>query len=119
MRIFKCNKIVLYVSTFSLVLFFTFYSCRRNKDCTVVVRVMDISTEGPILGANVSIHPTTQSKPTMKGQTGITDAAGSASFVFKLPAILQVDVTASGHTAGTALVKLEEGKTVSKTIKLQ
>ena len=118
MQISKYNKIViLSISIFSVMFFSVFYSCKRNKECTAIIRVLDISNDGPIVGADVSIHPPAQSKPTMPGQTGLTDAAGAASFKFKLPAILQVDVK-SGSKTGTATVKLEEGKTVSKTIKI-
>lgn len=120
-------KILFSCVFFFTTLFFVLSSCKRNKDCDVVINVTDGSTGGPVFGATVHMYippnspPPTNGNLTIQDQTGSTDASGSVSFTFKLPAILQADVTpiaTSTLTAGTALVKLEEGKQVSKTIKL-
>lgn len=105
-------------------------SCKKNKDCDVTITVQDGtgSLAVPVAYATVHLYPPPSSPPPQgsnnlegQDQTGITDGAGSVSFTFKLPAILQADVTppiTSTLNPGSALVKLEEGKEVSKTIKL-
>ena len=98
-------------------------SCHRNKDCDVVINVVNGTTNAPVLGATVHMYIPPNAPPgsnlQMQDQTGVTDGSGSVSFTFKLPAILQADVTPpSPFAAATALVKLEEGKQVSKTIKV-
>lgn len=99
-------------------------SCKRNKDCDVVINVVDGATNAPVPGASVHLYIPPSSPPgpnlQQQDQTGVTDGAGSVSFTFKLPAILQADVTVAGPPAmaGSGLVKLEEGKQVSKTIKV-
>ena len=93
-------------------------SCKRNKECDAVVNVVDDSSGNPIAGATVHIYPPpTSSNLAIQDQTQATDGSGSVTFHFKLPAILQADVTNIGRGAGTGLVKLEEGKQVSKTVK--
>jgi len=99
-------------------------SCKRNKECTVVITVADgINNSSPVYGATVHMYPPPSQSPTLdiQEQTGITDASGNVTMTFKLPAILQADVTppsSSTLNTGGALVKLEEGKSVSKTIKI-
>jgi len=98
-------------------------SCKRNKDCDVVITIIDGTNDAPVYGATVHMFPPPSQKPPLdiQDQTSITDASGMATFTFKLPAILQADVTPpTTYTlnSGGALVKLEEGKQVSKTIKL-
>ena len=97
-------------------------SCHRNKDCDVVINVIDGVSQAPVFGATVHMYPPpTSANLQPQDQTGVTDATGTVTFTFKLPAILQTDVTppsTAGLNSGGALVKLEEGKQVSKTIKL-
>ena len=93
-------------------------SCKRNKECDAVINVVDDSTGNPIAGAIVHMYPPpTSANLNIQDQTNATDGSGTATFHFKLPAILQADVTNIGKGPGGALVKLEEGKQVSKTIK--
>ncbi len=122
----RYSKILLSLALFFTALFFVLSSCKRNKDCDLVINVTD-GNGLPVFGATVHMYippnapPPTNGNLTIQDQTGSTDASGSVSFTFKLPAILQADVTpilTSTLTPGTALVKLEEGKQVSKTIKL-
>jgi hypothetical protein len=99
-------------------------SCHRNKDCDLVLTVLDGTTNGPVVGASVHIYPnqtsTTNSSLQIQDQTATTDASGVATFTFKLPAILSADVTPPSPYAppATTLVKLEEGRSVSKSIKV-
>lgn len=88
-----------------------------------MMTVVDGANSAPIYGATVHMYPPPSQSPTLdiQEQTGITDAAGTVSFTFKLPAILQADATPPSTyslNTGGALVKLEEGKSVSKTIKV-
>lgn len=60
---------------------------------------------------------------------GVTDAGGMVSFLFKLPAIYDITATTTavgtGSSAttstlvGAGIIKLEEGKTVEKTVTLK
>lgn len=90
----------------------------------MVITVIDGATSAPIGGCVVNLHPNQGTNNLqIQDQTGTTDAAGIVSFTFKLPAILQADVSSipapfSCTTSCSALVKLEEGKSVSKTIKV-
>ena len=93
-------------------------SCHRNKVCYAVINVIDDSTGAPVAGAVVHMYPPpTSANLAIQDQTQSTDGSGSVSFTFKLPAILRADVTGNFKGNGTSLVKLEEGKQVSKTIK--
>ena len=49
---------------------------------------------------------------------GVTDKDGKVSFIFKLPAIFDINASV-GITSTTALIKLEEGKTTEKTVELK
>ncbi len=112
----------LILSALSLALVFVFSSsCRRNKDCDLVVTVVDAGTNGPIVGALIEIAPNqTSSNGNLQSQiqTANTDNAGVATFTFKLPAILSATVTNTGsvNAPNPTLIKLEEGRSVSKKI---
>ena len=119
----KFHKILLPLFFIVAFAFIFSSSCKKNKDCDAVITVLNGTTGARIYGATVHMYPPPSQNPTldMQNQTGITDAAGTVSFTFKLPAILQADGTAPSSynlKVGGALVKLEEGKSVSKTIKL-
>lgn len=107
---------------FALLLAFVFSSCRRNKDCDVVINIQDGVSNSPVSGAIVSVHPKSTTGGTLQTQTqtSTTDAGGTVTFTFELPAILEVDVAPpSPYTApSSTLIKLEEGRSVNKTIKV-
>lgn len=111
------------ISFFSLLFYSS--SCKKNKDCKATITVTDASTGAPVLNVAVTMAPS-QSAPqgnlTIQTQTGTTDGSGSVSFTFTLPAILEASVTPPAPyttcTTCPALVKLEEGKTVTKSIKV-
>jgi hypothetical protein len=53
---------------------------------------------------------------------GNTDSDGQVSFVFKLPAIYDIKATLAAGTrtmTGVGIIKLEEGKTVEKTVQMK
>jgi hypothetical protein len=107
-----------FIFLFSLTFLLT-SSCHRNQDCTAVINVIDDSTSAPVAGATVHMYPPPSSANlSIQDQTSTTDGSGSVSFTFKLPAILQADVKGGIKGNGSALVKTEAGKQVSKTIKV-
>lgn len=122
----KRNSARISFSSFALlfVLVFIFSSsCKRNKDCDLVLTIQDGTTNGPVVGATVEIAPNqTGANGTLQiqVQSATTDGSGVATFTFKLPAILSATVTPpSPYTApAPVLVKLEEGRSVSKAIKV-
>lgn len=121
-RINTHNPLVSFALLFAVVFIFS-SSCRRNKDCDLVLTVVDGSTNGPVVGAQVDIAPNqTGANGTLQiqVQSSTTDAAGVATFTFKLPAILSATVTPPSPylVPAPTLVKLEEGRSVSKSIKV-
>ena len=122
------NSLLCSALVFSFVFKFV-SSCQRNKDCSLIVTILDGTTSGPVVGASVHVAPS-QSGPSgnlqIQDQTMTTDASGVAKFTFKLPAMLNADVTPPAPYTGcpapnpkcTTLIKLEEGKSVSKSIKV-
>ncbi len=97
-------------------------SCEKKTDCKLTVKVADSAGMG-IAGAAVKVYANVK---TATGSTveadlradGVTDGSGNAAFTFKLPAILDVKATAKGKT-GVGIVKLEEGKSVDKTVTIK
>ena len=121
-RINTLNPLSSFALLFAVVFIFS-SSCRRNKDCDLVLSVLDGSTNGPVVGAKVEIAPNqTGANGTLQiqVQSATTDAAGVATFTFKLPAILSATVTPPSPylVPAPTLVKLEEGRSVSKSIKV-
>jgi hypothetical protein len=105
----------------TLMLVSTNYSCKKkDTTCTAVIKV--VRQNGAIVsGAKVKMtsnEALSQSLPLADylPDTKLTDATGLATFEFKLPAILDVEVTHVAYGSGADLIKLEEGETVEKTI---
>jgi hypothetical protein len=105
----------------TLLLVNTNYSCKKkDTTCTAVIKV--VRQNGAVVsGAKVKItsnEALSQSMPLADylPDTKISDATGFATFEFKLPAILDVEVTHVAYGTGADLIKLEEGETVEKTI---
>jgi len=97
-------------------------SCRRNKDCDLIIHVQNGNTGGPVVGATVWVHPkaSTGGNLTIQDQSSTTDNAGVATFTFELPALLDADISNVSPLSNPppTACKLEEGKSVSKTIKV-
>ncbi len=94
----------------------TLSSCRKNKDCTAIITVID--TAGAVLNnASVRLYYDPNNGKGFVESTQATDASGKTTFVFKLQAIFDTDITYGGKTAKKAgIVMLEPGATVSKTL---
>ncbi len=124
------SKFVLPFIIFVVSTNYYFISCKKNTDCKA--RVKCVYQDGsPVEGAAVRLYATV--KTPANGTTtadikanGTTDGGGTVSFVFKLPAIYDIEAikvaaatgTAVGSTTltGIGIIKLEEGKTVEKTV---
>lgn len=91
-------------------------SCQKNSDCTAVITVID-TVGAPLAGASVRLYYDPKNGKTPIESTQATDGSGKTTFVFKLQAIFDVDVTYLGKTAVKAgIVTLQPGSSVSKTI---
>tara|TARA_B100001758_G_C18240967_1_gene520513 strand:+ start:415 stop:795 length:381 start_codon:yes stop_codon:yes gene_type:complete len=122
-RIFKPILLV----GLALVFFSTFTSCKKEKE-TIGVIIVKYSNGNLVQGANVRLHQdgqiSTGGEPVDPGlATGWqeTDASGRVEFTFDLEAILNVDVvdTVGNDTyAGSDVIRLLKGKTVTKVVEI-
>jgi len=91
-------------------------SCQKNSDCTAVITVID-SVGATLSGASVRLYFDSKNGKGFIESTQVTDGSGNTTFVFKLQAIFDVDVTYKGKTAAKAgIVTLQPGSSVSKTV---
>jgi hypothetical protein len=122
---------VLILSGFLLsCLLFAGTSCQKDTDCKARVTCRD-TVGAPVSNANVLLYAVVKDPNDPKGQAtytadvkanGVSDASGDVSFVFRLPAIYDIRATIAAGTrtiVGTGIIKLEEGKTVEKTVTLK
>ena len=111
---------------------FVFVSTSCQKDTECKARVICQDSSGAAVGnANVLLYAVVKDPSDPKGQAtytadvkanGSTDGSGQVSFVFKLPAIYDIRATTTVGTrtlVGTGIIKLEEGKSVEKTVTLK
>lgn len=126
-------KFFVITATGFLILSFALFigSCKKETNCKAVVKCVNASGQ-PVSGASVYLYAPVQtysgsSTKTYTGDvtaSGTTDAGGSVSFTFKLPATFNisakasVDSTTISNQNEEAVIKLEEGKTVDKTVTL-
>lgn len=106
---------------------FNLSSCRKDTDCKAVVRCID-SSGTAVNNANILLYALVKSpdgKTTYTGDvtaTGNTDGSGEVRFTFKLPAIYDIKATlavGSKTLSGLSIIKLEEGKTISKVVTIK
>jgi len=102
-------------------------SCQKDTDCKATVKCVD-SLDAPVAGADVFLYAGVESpdgKTTYTGDvtaSGTTAGDGTVQFVFKLPAIFDIRATkiiGTNTITGVGIIKLEEGKTVDKTVTLK
>ena len=100
-------------------------SCaKKDETCTAVIKVVGVNGT-PANGARVTLTSnfglgTNNELATYLPAEKLTDLNGLAEFTFRQPAILDIEVThITSSEISTDLIKLEVGKTVSKTITLQ
>lgn len=127
----KMKQFVLLLSGFILSSFlFVGTSCQKDTECKARVICHD-SAGAAVSNASVLLYAVVKDPTDPKGQatytadvkaTGSSDASGQVSFVFKLPAIYDIRATTTVGTrtfVGTGIIKLEEGKSVEKTVTLK
>jgi stress response protein SCP2 len=118
---------LLAAGTFLACITFTSVSCEKETDCKAVVTCVD-SVGTPVNNADVILYALVKSpdgKTTytadVKAQ-GFTEGDGTVNFTFKLPAIYDIKATATVATrtlTGIGIIKLEEGKTIEKTVTMK
>ena len=120
------NKVIVPFIVLMLSLNYFFISCDKNTDCKATVKCVDgngdaVANAAVKLFANVKTAQNTTVIADLKAN-GVTDGGGSVSFVFKLPAIYDIKASLTLGTktyTGASIIKLEEGKSVSKTVTLK
>ena len=93
-------------------------SCPKNTECKATIICKDANGES-VKGADVTLYA--EVKKNVEGDIkahGVTDNNGRVSFVFKLPAIFDINATVNSKTS-KGMIKLEEGKTAEETIIVQ
>jgi len=123
------KPIVLVIAGFFLSAFlFTNLSCTKNTECKATIKCVMDSSNVPLNNAAVLLYAVVKTPTSSVTYTadlkanGTTDANGEVKFTFKLPAIYDIKATytsASKTYTGAGIIKLEEGKTVDKTVTLR
>ena len=101
-------------------------SCEKKTDCKVTIKTIDsagfaVPNVKVKLFANVKNSTGATVEADLKAE-GTSDGGGQTTFTFKLPAILDVKalgILTGDSLQGVGLVKLEEGKSVEKEIKMK
>ncbi len=95
-------------------------SCEKKTDCKLTITTVDaaglsLSNVKIKLYANVKTSSGSTVEADLKAE-GVSDGGGKSTYSFKLPAILDIKAIGSGSLTGAGIIKLEEGKSVEKTI---
>ena len=98
-------------------------SCEKKTDCKLTVKTVDAAGM-PVANANVKLYANvkTSTGATVEADLkaeGVSDGSGASTYTFKLPAILDIKATGSGTLVGVGIIKLEEGKSVEKTVTIK
>jgi hypothetical protein len=94
-------------------------SCQKDTDCKLTITTVDsvgnyLPNATVKLYANVKTSTGSTVEADLKAE-GVSDGSGKSVYTFKLPAILDIKATL-GNKSGVGIIKLEEGKTVEKTV---
>ncbi len=94
-------------------------SCEKKTDCKLTIKTTDekgfaFANAKVKLFANVKNSTGATVEADLKAE-GTSDASGTSTYTFKLPAILDVKCELD-TMGGIGIIKLEEGKTVEKVI---
>ena len=93
-------------------------ACNKDKSCKATIDCKDANGDA-VKGAQVFLYA--EVKHNIKGDIkaqGVTDENGRVSFIFKLPAIFDIDAAVNSKSA-KGMIKLEEGKEVTETVTVQ
>ncbi len=115
----KIKLFAAYLSVSFLVLGIT-TSCEKKTDCKLTITTVDasgfaLSNVKVKLYANVKTASGSTVEADLKAE-GTSDGSGTSTYTFKLPAILDIKAIGTGTLLGTGIIKLEEGKSVEKTV---
>ena len=99
-----------------------FYACRKTGPADALVTVVD-SLSSPVAGALVILKQDSVISPNTGAQADVyqsqtTDYNGTASFSFKLEAVLFVEIS-KGNLLTKDYIRLEQSKQVTKTFVLK
>lgn len=97
-----------------------FSSCEKKTDCKLKITTVDAAGM-PIANIKVKLYANvkTASGSTVEADLkaeGVSDGSGTSTYTFKLPAILDIRAIGTNSMVGTGIIKLEEGKSVDKTV---
>ena len=98
-------------------------SCQKKTDCKLTIKTYD-AAGFPVVGAKIKLYANvkTSTGATVEADLkaeGVSDASGVSTYTFKLPAILDIKATTTTSLSAVGIVKLEEGKSVEKSITLK
>ncbi len=115
-------KLFIAALSFGILTVFINTSCEKNTDCKLTIITVDsanrILPNAKIkLFANVKTSTGATVEADLKAE-GVSDGSGQSTYTFKLPSILDIKATL-GNKSGVGIIKLEEGKSVEKTIKVK
>jgi hypothetical protein len=108
----------------SLLLLSTGISCKK-EDTTCTAKIIVIRPNGnTVSGAQVTLtsnHGLSSDNDLADYLPAkqLTDGNGEATFEFKYPSILDIEVTQISYGSGNDLIKLEIGETVEKYVTIQ
>jgi len=105
---------------------FIMISCEKETKCIASIKCTD-STGVALANADVLLFALVKNSAGVTytadiTANGLSDANGDVSFTFELPAIYDIKATLESNSQtliGNGIIKLEEGKTIQKTIKLK
>lgn len=117
MNLFRKTSLIFAVS----VVFLNLLSCNKDTTCIAKIKCKD-SSGNAVNGARVNLYAMVENENKSKFRadiqaTGVTDNSGEVTFSFDLPAIFDIGVSVNTQTAN-AIIKLEEGKTTTKEVRL-
>jgi len=114
-------KLKLFIAVLAISMFVIAFStsCKKNTDCKLTIYTVD-SLGKPLSKASVKLYANvkTSSGATVEADLkaeSTSDVDGANAFTFKLPAILDIKATYLTKS-GIGIIKLEEGKSVEKTV---
>lgn len=111
-------------------------SCNKPKPCKAIITIYDTTGSVPQANVHIKLYANVNGNVADLKAEGDTDTDGKVSFTFKLPAILDIDALKASCTVvppstsggvytpgkychGKGIIKLEEGKTIEKTVNLK
>ena len=112
-------------------------SCKKPQPCKSIITIYDTTGSIPQAGVHVKLFANVNGTTADLKAEGDTDSEGKLALTFKLPAILDIDaqkpsctVVAPTYTTGNVyvpgkychgkgIIKLEEGKTIEKSVNLK